>query len=983
MDQLKKHNSISDEFIWLDEAKEIMQCCEDTIERIVKELNITTKKYKYKETNRFRTVFCRKELEAFKEKYDEFWEKYISYIYILKMCGSYSLTQEICSNIPKIKIPPEFKKSGGAKECYLLEDVNSYIKLKELKQRDSIPNEFVWLDEAKKITKLNETKLREIIRKLNITTRKYKYKETNEFRTAFCKKELENFRKNYHEFWKKYVMLKNIIKICGSYSFAQEICSNISKIKIPPEFKSTGATECYLLEDVYFYINKEKEKYISSSSACKLLNINRYSLSQTIKELNLQTIILKDNSRQIGLLKKDIYLLKEKQKDIFDDYITYNELLKMPYSSEMIKTKATITYKLPYYARTIDKVTPGQVTYHKRSEVQAYSQSKLEKKEQETKFSSIVGETNYHTYLAKLNVLDFKGFEGKPYSENKWNEFVATELNRCTSLNDKTIDAYIKIAATSCIILFNFLDEVDLNNKKEVYNLSTAQIKVLLKFNKTTYSSYIYKFLKLVSQDMILKKVPNSGFNIKLIENPYKKRTKNISEYTEDEIYSFNQYIEIFSFLTNIDLHLNKLKNIKEHINKLKYMSYWCYTSLQLTNTWRKSDLCSIPKFNWDYILKEEKIYNIEWFYANKVSIELGRKVISNLKSHEYIMDKNKQLNKFRASDELSITFATIFLILDILHKNKEIINENDTSLLYFATKYNEASTNSIAKFFNEINLTNFKFSNRKMTKSVMSYTEVISPAEYGILIAQHQRAHICKRSTQHYLLTPKEHMDFLSKQLFERGQFGYIYDALLDIVIGHKDKDLYMKERTEIIKSLREEFGDINKLESSLKLTVFFTQTEVIDMLYTKTLEECNEILTNIYFNNLPSRESHIQCLCSPQGCLHPEKNSYPNGEGCIACGYSIPNIYAITSLTNRLKEDFKTYGNTNDKILKRKLSMRIHKYKEVLKQAIKKFGKDYVYSCIGIDLSREEFINLMASVKPPSEIIKAPLNLLIERNN
>lgn len=86
-------------------------------------------------------------------------------------------------------------------------------------------------------------------------------------------------------------------------------------------------------------------------------------------------------------------------------------------------------------------------------------------------------------------------------------------------------------------------------------------------------------------------------------------------------------------------------------------------------------------------------------------------------------------------------------------------------------------------------------------------------------------------------------------------------------------------------------------------------------------------------------------------------ERLSYPKGEDCISCECSIPNIYSITVLADRLKQDYIEYSTNSNIIVKRKLSMRIFKYREVLKSAIAKYGNEYIYSCIGLDISREEF--------------------------
>ena len=490
-------------------------------------------------------------------------------------------------------------------------------------------------------------------------------------------------------------------------------------------------------------------------------------------------------------------------------------------------------------------------------------------------------------------------------------------------------------------------------------------------------------FFKEVAQDIKLSKIENKkrGFDFTKLKSPYKSNEKEeVQENTDNELYTFEEYIEIFCFLSNIDFHLNRLSKIKNEKEKIIYLSIWLYLSIQLTNTWRKGDICEFPKLNWDYILIEEKINNMDWFYHNKISKEVGRRIVTTLIHHPFIVSKTDKGQPFRASDTVCQLLGTILLLLDLNNKEQVIISDkyNDV-IMFFNNKVNKPSPSMLKKFFNGINLPNFTFRNKDMTKSIMSYTNIIAPAEYGILIAKNQRAHNEISNTVHYVKIPKEHMDFLSEQLFERGHFGGLYDALLGLMIGNKDSDIYFKERTEIIKEIQKSFGDITKVESSLRLTTYNTQTEVIDMLFSKDLNECSNILTNIHFNNLPSKEEHIQCIYSNSGCIHPERQSYPKGEGCISCECSIPNIYAITVLADRLKQDYIEYSTTTNLISKRKLSMRIFKYREVLRNAIAKYGNEYIYSCIGLDISREEFLKILSSVENPFNLNTSPLHRFI----
>lgn len=821
--------------------------------------------------------------------------------------------------------------------------------------------EFISFSDVQKIVGFTPGKIRAVFKELDIATKSVP--KSNKI--LYCKKDVEKYKKELDEFWDNHVIHRDAVK-----KFGKRI-SNLAKVEIPTIYRKTSASYVVSLSKINELQKSYKEDYIIYADAMELLDLTEVNFASVIKEFNLiSERVAGDNNAWFK--KQDISKIKEQQEEFLKNALTY-EYVYTAYGPSF--TEHLESYALPSYARC-RKIFFNKTVYYKKDEVELQQQKKVQKEQS----LSIKEDTLFNTYLSRLEALKFNGFEGRPYSLSRWNNYAARKLKGGTASNE-TNNRKVNYFVRASVMLCNFLDE---NNKKEVYSLSTNEINLLLNTVTATskvFRNMFYDFFKEVAQDILYSKTPSrtKGFDFSKIKKGVDKNTSDVED-LEEELYAFLEYREIFIFLSDIDFHLSRFAKIEDDFNKTRYLSIWLYLSLQLTNTWRKGDVCDFPKLNWDYILTDKNIKDIDWFYNNKISKEIGRLVVTTLRQHTFFVSKTGSDRTFRASDEVCQLFATILFLLDLNYKNQPVVrNYKDDKIMCFGTKYNKPDQATIDRFFKGINLPNFKFKNKKMTKSILSFSKSISPAEYGILIPKNQREHESIRSTLHYVKMPKEHMYFLSEQLFERGEFGYLYDALLDMVVGNKNRDEYMKERTELIKTMQRTFGDINKLESALKLSNFNTQTKVIDMLYDLGLEECNKILNNIYFNNLPSKEEHIQCLYGFNGCKHPERSSYPKGEGCITCEYSIPNIYAITVLSIKLKEDLKSYNSTSDRIVKRKLSMRISKYKEVLKEAIKKYGKDYIYSCIGLDMTREQFINSMSLIEKPSELAKSPISRLI----
>lgn len=834
------------------------------------------------------------------------------------------------------------------------------------------PQGFIDIIEATKLLNMCNNKVRDIVNSFNFKTETIALDDGG-FKKVYLKKDLLIFKKDFDEFWDNHIVFSSIEKTYG-----KKISSMASKIEVPSYYRKTSAKYVASIEELENIKNDYLNNYFLYDEALDFLELNKESMTNALKEFNIKPIRFIGGSNKVVILKEDIFTIKEKQKEFLNNALSY-DYVRDTYGASIVEKNNS--YKLPYFARNINLFF-GKTVYYKKDEVEKSVKDRYEKEQS----FNIELDTLYDTYLARLKSRKFNGFENRPYSENKWNQYIARKLKNVSG-SYETSNNSVNLCVRGCERLFKYLDKT--KGDKEIYTLSTKEINFFFNSNTEQVHRLVYLFFKEVARDIKLSKIENKkrGFDFNKLKSPYKSKEK--KEIQDDdninkELYTFDEYIEIFSFLTNLEFHLNRLTKIKNEKDKSIYLSIWLYTSIQLTNTWRKGDICEFPKLSWDYILIEEKINNMDWFLHNKLSKEVGRRIVTTLIQHPYFISKTDKGQPFRASDTICQLLGSILLLFDLNNKEQITIPSKDNDVvMFFDNKLNKPSPSMLKKFFNGINLPNFTFGNKDMTKSILSYTNIIAPAEYSIFIPQNLRGHDNVKSTVHYVKIPKERMDFISEQLCERGQFGGLYDALLGLMIGNKDSDIYFKDRTEIIKEIQNSFGDINKIESSLRLTTYNTRTEVIDILFSKDLNECSNILNNIHFNNLPSKEEHIQCIYSNSGCIHPERLSYPKGEGCISCECSIPNIYSITVLADRLKQDYIEYSTNSNIIVKRKLSMRIFKYREVLKSAIAKYGNEYIYSCIGLDISREEFLKMLSSIKNPFELNTSPLQRFIGGNN
>ena len=319
----------------------------------------------------------------------------------------------------------------------------------------------------------------------------------------------------------------------------------------------------------------------------------------------------------------------------------------------------------------------------------------------------------------------------------------------------------------------------------------------------------------------------------------------------------------------------------------------------------------------------------------------------------------------FFCSDDLAPALATAIIILTLYRKN-ECIEDNE-KLIYFNTKHNQASQGLLNNFFRELKINGFKFKSKKFNKTVMTYITYLANLSgdgKALEYAKYMRSHTNISSTLHYIDFNVKSVERLSKLLFARGEFGYVTSLLLTRINGGEVLDF--EEATEQIYKVNKMFGDATKLSTTIGFlnTIRGDRASVAKYISEKSFEECQEILTDLFARKLPSKDgSDVQCLFSKVGCQKTELKS------CFDCPYHIPSIYALTSLCEILLADMRKYNNTTNIPSRYKLALGIHRKKINLSEAVKKFGSEYVFNCLGID--KETFIEILSEIPNPLQLM------------
>lgn len=792
---------------------------------------------------------------------------------------------------------------------------------------------------------------RNLVKDNTINTVKYGYANYIELTTVFTLIKMQK------EFWETHVEFQNA---CKEYS--KSFLRQVSRIKIPYYAKTVNTSSewaCAISEinTLSTSIDKEFKLYMSRAKAREILCLSDINFTKTIIDC---CIGVKKFNNNYYYLIKDIEFVKIQQQEIGIRYLPYKEVDKL--YGTAIFTHIT-SYPLPYFAKRDDVFPPKSLNYYDKNEIEKY----IADRDSRELFHSIADENLFKTFNTKLSISDnFRCLTELNYTYNKWLDYVSNylkKINRNDRGKVKVVNSFVKITYALDIFLYE-------NESKEIYTLTSANINLLLKTQRNQRNAMLlYGFVKLVAQDIQLKLKTvngyNRGFNFTKINNPYKNKRNNDDEISND-VYEFKQYKELFAFLTNIEYHQQNIFNntltVKE---KGVYLSNWLYLILHLNNAWRNGDILNFPILNLSDIENNFGIDSMNWFKSNTVTLDLARLVIAKVNRYEFTVNKTQVEGHFFCSDKLAPVFATVLIMLDMYIKYDYIGSKREyhTPVMNYYNKYNEPSYKGLKAFIRNAKIDNFEFLSKKMNKTILTYIYLLSDEKDSLLLSKHMRSHIKGDSTLHYLNINKKEIEFLTEQLFIRGEFGYIYDTLVNL-IDNETKSL--KSKTADIARIKNTFGDELKIEATLALLNYFSdeRTEIMQLFINEGYENCVNTLNDIYMNKLPSRNENVQCLYSKNGCI------CHNIERCIDCKYSIPSIYALNTVCECLKEDFKRYNNTKNIPQKIKISAQLYRKKELLKEAIKRYGKEYIYSIL--EMESIEFLDTFSRIAKPDELTK-----------
>ncbi|MGG0569089.1 hypothetical protein ABE033_10345 [Priestia megaterium] len=674
--------------------------------------------------------------------------------------------------------------------------------------------------------------------------------------------------------------------------------------------------------------NNKIEGYYSFKECKEILGFNTYTQwNNIIDEYQLNYYRFKGFKGIKFFKKTEVHQLKEIQNEFRQKYYGFHEAQQvLGYRGQIHGTLELQKFEVDILARPL---FPKAHCLYLKEEIDRLSKIR----HKEIQFHQLDSGDNFETFLAKLNIRNLEINKLGKFTSKSWIDYIRSYLKR-THANKVTSTQTINNFLNCTEVLIEVLK---VHKSNEVYSLKSNEINIMLNKIPIRQGRLMYPYFKVVND--ILVNTNLQGFSMNLIHNPRNRRVKNP---TDKSIYTFKEYKSLYDYIKDITKHKDRaIRDVLREVANEKcnyYAPAWLYVLLHMNNCWRHSDVIKFPRVN----LTGTRIENLEWLVENELSDDEANYIIRQVYNTKVIINKTQVENQFFCSNDLKKTIATAIAICEL---RTQILYPLSKSIVHFNNKngnFRKRAQNELFQDFDK----NFQFSSKKMNSSLLTYIYVIlskkKDGKTALATAKRLRGHKETETTNIYINIPEEELNFLTKQLFERGAFGYIYDALLDLMNG---VEIDREKRTTEITILQQNFGGILKIEemSGFLREISNEKQAVIDKILVMGIEEAKKFIHKIDTNQLPSKEDNIQCMVfSETGCVKKGK-----GIPCSECVFSIPNYYTLSTLGVSLQKRLDTYTE-NGNVLpaeQRKSARLLYRQLEIFAQAINRFGADNVY--------------------------------------
>ncbi|MBT2605582.1 hypothetical protein J7E55_21610 [Bacillus sp. ISL-53] len=768
-------------------------------------------------------------------------------------------------------------------------------------------------------------------------------------------------KENVKEFLKNHISViqlrDEVVEKCNIkvHSFETKYREMLEKIGVKLIFLSNRANYIYLSKDDYekaleYYLKLSKHPDSNIFTKQEIIEIlelssDRKSMDEVLNTYNIEPYI--QTGKGAFYHRNQVNELLEHQKkavERMNDYISIDEL-----TNGLGYNKSSVLAWLK--RQEIKSIMPPFITKNKYKGSKKYILIKFANQYyEEVGFRQKLDETfeyynvdfdPYITYKEVLKLYAYQFANFAPKTSEYWDMFAKEKLYESER---RELRSFVHQFA----LLTGFIMNIVNHAGKELFLFSTKELNLSLLTDTVPYNYKIqyYSFINKIHQGII-----NSGgdsvFDMMNLRSPKKERKeKHLAK--EKEIYKPEVFVDLLKYTADVEFHFRKAIHDAKKWSSKEYTYYanmWLYIVIQLTNAWRHSDVVDFPRFKDMY-----KDKDLDWLLKNPLSKEDARVITAYFENKVYIHHKNQQSRYLIVSEDLQKSFATAVLICEFIQREK---NDANDKLFDFGNLYYQPSDSTHKAFFEEFSYKNLKIENRKMNWTVITLaTDVISKitGRNPLEIAKFLRNHSTDEMTNIYIQLPQEYVDYISKQLFDLGSFGYIFDGMSQILLNEAPKPI-QNENALMIKN---SFGDVSVVEGISKHFNMLKKEKdyVLNQLKSIQKEEIKQNMDYLQFGLMPSKKEGYQCLVGgATNCPHKAMD-------CRNCSLNVPNRFALCSFSYDIEKAFdeveQGFLETDLEAEKIRLSNKLFTQLSFLRTAIDRFGRDVVDQFIPGGLDR-----------------------------
>ena len=328
---------------------------------------------------------------------------------------------------------------------------------------------------------------------------------------------------------------------------------------------------------------------------------------------------------------------------------------------------------------------------------------------------------------------------------------------------------------------------------------------------------------------------------------------------------------------------------VEKAVSSRKNANLWLFTALHFFGAVRQSDLVRFPVPSLPYPQEVMKAMIEDGTYRDEDARGVSEELVFRLKYQPMHPSKTARYRgipelKFYLPESMKTAVGWILSVRLVHHRNGDPLVEPVQDLLSGKRFFGEAFAEALG---------NRRFQTRRANKAYMQGLELVTedaPGKpKGYMLAALARSHkggigSIPEMTDIYLRDAAfsgYRPEFILREMFERGIFGFIPAMMLERYAGDGYRRLDISRQTDLIRSIGLDALQIEEV-TLLVETALERSREIVAAIPEEGL---GEALQGIASGTAASRQEETLCLRTAAGlpCADPLRG------GCIGCGYEV----------------------------------------------------------------------------------------------